>query len=141
MSSVTKAKSVTSSKLSLLFYRNTNPYITDDKGNIQTEQQVINNQVVQVNKVDKSTWTNNIKVCFRISDPEADIVVPPSMSVDFIKSMLAEKKQAKQAFSALPKTIYYLVDKSVKYGQVEGKDVIFCTYKPHSAKFVSALSL
>ena len=132
-----------SNTLSLLFYLNTNPYITDDKGVIQTEQVVdtTTKQIKTINKVDKSTWTQNIKVCYSVTNPEDDVQVPSSLDIDFIQSMVDEKKSCKQNFSIKTDTVYDLVVNSVKPGTVEDKPVIFCTYKPHSVKFVSKLTV
>jgi hypothetical protein len=127
--------------IALLFYRNTNPYVVDNKGNIQKELKVVNNQATEVPLVDKATWTNNIKVCFSVLDTKADVKVPSSLTKDFILEMKAEKDSAKAPFQFLPNVDYDLKSSSVATGTVDDKPVIFATYTPHGAKFTSKLSL
>ena len=133
-------------KLSILFYRNTNPYHLDDKGNIIKEKKSINNQIVEVGLPDKSKWTNNIKVCFIVDDPSQDVVVPQSLSQDFIQSMVSEKKEVEQPLQFTPKTDYSLDPNSVRpttigKGTDDEQSVIYTVYKPNRSKFISNLSI
>ena len=125
----------------LLFYRNTNPYVTDDKGNILEEIKVIDNKATKVSIVDKTTWTNNIKVCFSVLDTKADVKVPSSLTKDFILQMKAEKDSAKAPLQFVPNVDYDLKASSVAPGKIGDDPVIFATYTPHGAKFTSKLSL
>ena len=127
--------------IALLFYRNTNPYVTDDKGNILEEIKVIDNKATKVSIVDKTTWTNNIKVCFSGLDTKADVKVPSSLTKDFILQMKAEKDSAKAPLQFVPNVDYDLKASSVAPGKIGDDPVIFATYTPHGAKFTSKLSL
>lgn len=127
--------------IALLFYRNTNPYVTDDKGNILEEIKVIDNKATKVSIVDKTTWTNNIKVCFSVLDTKADVKVPSSLTKDFILQMKAEKDSAKAPLQFVPNVDYDLKASSVAPGKIGDDPVIFATYTPHGAKFTSKLSL
>ena len=127
--------------IALLFYRNTNPYVTDDKGNILEEIKVIDNKATKVSIVDKTTWTNNIKVCFSVLDTKADVKVPSSLTKDFILQMKAEKDSAKAPLQFVPDVDYDLKASSVAPGKIGDDPVIFATYTPHGAKFTSKLSL
>ena len=127
--------------IALLFYRNTNPYVTDDKGNILEEIKVIDNKATKVSIVDKTTWTNNIKVCFSVLDTKADVKVPSSLTKDFILQMKAEKDSAKAPLQLVPNVDYDLKASSVAPGKIGDDPVIFATYTPHGAKFTSKLSL
>ena len=127
--------------IALLFYLNTNPYVTDDKGNILEEIKVIDNKATKVSIVDKTTWTNNIKVCFSVLDTKADVKVPSSLTKDFILQMKAEKDSAKAPLQFVPNVDYDLKASSVAPGKIGDDPVIFATYTPHGAKFTSKLSL
>ena len=133
-------------QLSLLFYRNTNPYHLDDNGEVITKPEVIDNKVVETPQVDKSKWTNNIKVCYIVDDPTSDVVVPQSLSQDFIQSMVSEKEEVEQPLLFTPNTDYSLDPKSVRpttigKGSDDEQSVIYTVYKPNRKKFISNLSV